>query len=202
MMQNSVSKIIDSLISNKRIPKFQFERASEPFISFFLPEWLSQKWKCSVEFVVPEFPIKKEDGNQSTNSDFLFKTDRSRLILVELKTETKKVTDSEYKQIDSCRKALERGWSKLRSDICVISKNSSRKEEYYHLKKIVDGSINNLDSEDVSLEVLFITPDPERPQKLPEEFSWESLREFFDRFTSSEHPELWAEVKRLGEVFI
>lgn len=199
-MQNSVSKIIDSLISNKRIPKFQFERVSEPFISLFLSEWLSQKWECSVEFVVPEFPIKIKDSKQSTNSDFLFKTDQPRLILVELKTETDSESKQKKEQIDSYRKALERGWSKLRSDICVISKNSSKKEKYHHLKEIVDESINNSDSEDVSLEVLFITPDPERPQKLPEEFSWESLREFF-RFTSSEHPELWAEVKRLGEVF-
>jgi len=73
-IEDSILRVIERVLCSRRIPKYQFERASEPFLSLFIEEALQTLKKTNIKFIVPEFPLKKADNAQSTNADYLFKT--------------------------------------------------------------------------------------------------------------------------------
>jgi hypothetical protein len=193
-LENSIRVIIERLISNKECPKFQFERAAETLLSPLIEEWLPEKVGYGIEYVTNEFPVKKRNNNQSTNSDFLYITENRGCLLVELKTDRSSYNDKQYA---TYLNATDYGWKKLYSDITKIQGGSTKKSKYTHLLKKI--SQFNID-EDVPVEVVFITPHEQRPRNLPTSFCWFSLKDMFENFESKKHHELWLHVKSLGTV--
>ena len=61
------------VVNNKQLPKYSFERSVDAFLGVFLPEIVSQLWHPSMEaeLVAQEFPLEKDEGNKSTNVDYL-----------------------------------------------------------------------------------------------------------------------------------
>ncbi len=62
--------MFDVLVANKRLPKYQFERRVDIFVSVFLADVLTALFGGTYQLVVPELPLKKDDNHQSTNVDY------------------------------------------------------------------------------------------------------------------------------------
>ena len=79
--------LMQHLMAGTMIPKVQVERSLGPIIGFFLADALSANLQEDIVMLCPEFPIRKEGNNQSTNIDWLmFSRTKQELLLVELKT--------------------------------------------------------------------------------------------------------------------
>ena len=87
-----LTQALETLVANKRLPKYQFERCVDAFFGVFLPEILQKLLheRGSLTLVSQEFPLKRSDNNRSTNVDYILhsaaSTDRP-WIFVELKTD-------------------------------------------------------------------------------------------------------------------
>lgn len=134
-----VELILRRLMKFKSLPKFQFERRIDAFITMFLPQILSAHFGGETELVCPEFPVKKEDSNQSTNADYLLYqkpegADSGRWILAELKTDEGSVGDG---QLSVYRNALKTGMKTLIESIADIRNASAKREKYDRLIKLL-----------------------------------------------------------------
>lgn len=137
---NFLEQMLETLMYNKSLPKFQFERRIDAVISQFLPQILSQYYGGSVVHVVPEFPIKKDGNNLSRNADYLlFKrggipSDES-WIMAELKTDDNSIS---YQQLSLYQTAMKKGMNAMISDIENIRNASAMKSKYDELLKRLD----------------------------------------------------------------
>jgi hypothetical protein len=87
-----IEHIIEIIIFNKKFPSYQAERRIDIFINFFLEDILkSNFYTDTIKFIAPEFQLRKENGYQSTNIDYLCTRQTSSgtniILLVELKTD-------------------------------------------------------------------------------------------------------------------
>ncbi len=118
--------LLISLMKNKEIPKYQFERRIDTIIEQFLPDIISQRYGGRVEFVVPEFPIKKDYNNQSNNADFLFYQNNSNnegfWIMAELKTDDASIR---IDQLELYRRALAKGMKAMVDEVTTIRNAAS-----------------------------------------------------------------------------
>lgn len=192
-LEQSLSFAIKRLKENKDIPKYQFERAVDVMISPFLEEWLSFKLKKKVTHVINEFPIKKDDNNQSTNVDYLMRSG-DEWIFIELKTDLGSLREN---QVEFYKKAVNTGAQKLHSDLKDISKASKQKDKYKYLIEKTSNPPN-------TVHVIFLTPpeNDKRPAVLEEIDDWGqwlSIEDFFADNFETKHPELWKLVRMLGE---
>lgn len=194
-LKASVEKAIERLAQNKMCPKYQFERAVDVLISPFIEEWISCHFEQNIEYVTAEFPIKKKNNNQSTNADYLFKSDSPEWIIVELKTEK---TSLREEQFHPYKQAANSKWNDLKNDILCIKDASTKNKKYAHqynqISKAEAGDHN------APVTILFITPHTERPENLPPMFKWLNLNKMFTDFNSQKAPEMWSLVKCLGKV--
>ena len=125
-------ELLSSLARNKEIPKYQFERRIDTILEMFLPEYLSKKFGGDAEFVAPEFPIKKNNNNQSNNVDFLFYLKRpfaaiDKWLLCELKTDDDSIN---HEQIQLYSRAKARGMKVMLNDLTLIRNASIKKDKY------------------------------------------------------------------------
>ncbi len=139
--------------------------------------------------VAPEFPLKKEDSNLSTNADYLLYREgpKPAWILLELKT-AKESFRKEQEEI--YRRASGRKMKELLEDIEKIRSTSRHKERYDFLLQRVR-SINAHD--DAAIEMAYLAP--ARSSDSPGT-AW-FLLEDFAKWSPSKHGELWPHVKRL-----
>jgi hypothetical protein len=72
--------LMASMAINKALPKYQFERRVDAMLALFLPGIFSNLLKWKVSTVVPEFPIKSLDNNQTTNVDYLSSEKRTPIL--------------------------------------------------------------------------------------------------------------------------
>lgn len=125
----AVLKLLDRW---RDFPSYQLERRADVFFALYLPGIVEHALGVKVDpRVVPEFPIKREDNNQSTKVDyFLLAEDRSVAFLVEFKTEMESRNESQDAYL---RMAKERGLNRLLEDIPVVAAASNQKAKYVHL---------------------------------------------------------------------
>lgn len=155
-----------NLVNDKRLPKYQFERRIDCFLTPFLPEIVTKVIGKGgqARLVAPEFPIKKKtdtDGNvsnQSTNADHLMilrdrPDEPDAWLLVELKTDSGSYN---AEQAEIYRNAVLDGWPRLRADLETIRNASKKKDGYTELIKRVDTVAE--DSPPDRVEVLYLTP--------------------------------------------
>jgi len=156
-------RLLVNLVADKRLPKYQFERRFDCLFSPFLPAIAAHVLGFEASLVVPEFPLKKSNSNQSTNADHLLMLRNAEgaplsWLLVELKTDA---TSYSPLQADIYKDAIRDGWPRLRSDLEQIRQASKAKEAYTHLIARVDGVAGSSPPDDV--EVLYITPSSKPP---------------------------------------
>ena len=133
----TIERVFDLLNRWRHLPAYQLERRADIFFALFLPEVL-QKHLAEQgvhvkidDTLIPEFPIKKSGGNQSTKADYLaLSLDRKRAFLIELKTDM----DSRRKDQDRILKnAAEGRLCDLVRDVIEICRATKERVKYVHL---------------------------------------------------------------------
>ena len=83
----TIDRVFEVLDGWRHLPDYQLERRTDIFFALFLPEVLQERFGLAqMPKLIPEFPIKKINNNQSTKVDYLALSD-DRALLVELKTD-------------------------------------------------------------------------------------------------------------------
>lgn len=134
--------LMQTVIKSKDIPKAQVERYVSPILEIFIASALSKILDKKIELVMPEFPIKKEKNNQSTNIDYLLMSE-DEIIFVELKTDTTSSNDGQMKVYEKLRSRDSLG-EDLYNDFEEIKKNSSKKKKYETLQESIKDKLDNL----------------------------------------------------------
>ena len=81
--------------------------------------------------VIPQFPLKKENNNQSDRVDFLaISQDRKRAFLVEIKTDLGSIV---REQIDYLKRAQDRSLYCILHDLKIVAKASTSRRKYFYL---------------------------------------------------------------------
>ncbi len=94
MSDKIINEVIALLKKNKEFPNYQAERRIDIFINYFVDRILKSYLKKETKFICPEFPLKKNDDNRSTNIDYLCKTN-DEIIFVELKTDANSLKEKQ-----------------------------------------------------------------------------------------------------------
>ncbi|MCW3105713.1 MAG: hypothetical protein JWQ09_219 [Segetibacter sp.] len=112
-----LTSIFELLAQNKKLPYYQAERRIDIFINIYLEEILNAFLKStSIQFIAPEFPLKKKGNAASTKVDYLCLDDITKEIyFVELKTDNSPFKPS---QLDIYRDNLQ--WNKCIDGLHVI----------------------------------------------------------------------------------
>ena len=154
MNNTFLENLFKLLKTNKDFPNYQAERRIDIFINYFLTEMLTNYLGKKVEFVCPEFPLKKENTNQSTKLDYLCKT-KDEIVFVELKT------DASSLKTEQASIYLKSSWTQCLLDLKSIYAAVKNKE---HRKKydVLMATINTIElsEENTPLKILYISPLP------------------------------------------
>jgi len=191
LYQEFLEELFITLVNNKQLPKYQFERRIDAILSLFLPELLSTYFRQPVEIVVPEFPIKKSYSNRSTNVDYLLFRRASEApqteawIFFELKTDDSSVRPD---QLQTYIAAKERGMPKLYQELLEITKATRQRQKYVQLVRRVEQFPVN---RPVDIELVYLAP-----TKLESRPSIPNLHTLtFSQFREVElkqHAEIWS----------
>ena len=129
---HGAAAIFELLERWRHFPAYQLERRADIFFALYLPGILEHGLGVKMDGrVIPEFPLKRADNHQSTKVDyFLLSEDRSRVFLVELKTE---MESRNAKQDAYLVVAKECGPNALLADIPFIAAASNQQAKYVHL---------------------------------------------------------------------
>lgn len=154
MNNTFLESLFKLLTTNKEFPNYQAERRIDIFINYFLAEMLTNYMGKNVEFVCPEFPLKKAGNYQSTKLDYLCKTN-DEIVFVELKTDASSL---KKEQADIYLKS---SWSQCLIDLKKIYdavKNKTHKKKY----EVLMTTINTIERTEVNtgLKVFYISPLP------------------------------------------
>jgi hypothetical protein len=113
-----IERLAHIIVDLANIPKVQVERIVGPVLSIFIAEIINKLLNVpnnsadKIELVAPEWPLKKDENNQSTNIDWLFvQPSKDRFFFVELKTDS---SSEDPKQLSIYRTIIDR-----------VSKNSA-----------------------------------------------------------------------------
>lgn len=150
--------LMASMASNKALPKYQFERRVDAMLALFLPGIFSDMLGWNVTTVVPEFPIKSLDNNQTTNVDCLFFREenpssdiRPAWIFFELKTDSASLSQ---RQLTTYLDAKKRGMKALRSELNEVLRATRHRGKYMELFRRIDQY-----PIDAPIEVVYLLPD-------------------------------------------
>ena len=149
----SMNDLLGLLDKWRHFPAFPLEPRSEMLFALFLPTVLEAHFrKDGVKIkpqVISQFPLKKEDNNQSNNVDFFALTENGeRAFLIELKTDM-----NSWRREQDCylRRAKRRGMCEVLRDLRIIAKverpNSARRKYYHLLHAISEFGLIKLDPE-------------------------------------------------------
>jgi len=140
--------LLNLLAENKKFPAYQAERRIDIFINFFLVDILKheigkRQKDFQVAFIAPEFPLKKQGNNQSTNVDYLCvledKLGNKKILFVELKTDSSSFDEDQLKTYIKFRD--EKTWRNCIEELrdIFLSKGMpfEKRKKYYNLVKVI-----------------------------------------------------------------
>jgi len=181
-----LTEVFDVLVSNKQLPKYQFERRVDIFVNVFLADVLSALFGGTYQLVVPEFPLKKDDNHQSTNVDYLLfcttPDGHHKWIFLELKTASGSIGQE---QLSIYRRSVERGMPALMSDIPLLRERTKARAEYDELSRRLSGFPH-----DRPIEIIYLAPVAMNEAELGpggRSVTFDQLR----TLEVARHPEVW-----------
>ena len=153
-MENAfLTAIIDLLKKNKYFPNYHAERRIDIFINFFMKNILTEYLEKEIEFICPEFPLKKENGNLSTKLDYLYKTN-DEVIFVELKTDAKSF---DFKQMEYY--FHHKTWKPWEEYLMHIL-DKTKHENYTNLRnELTKSGLFDNDLKDFPVRVIYVSPE-------------------------------------------
>ncbi len=194
--------LMQHLMAGTMIPKVQVERSLGPIIGFFLADALSANLQEDIVMLCPEFPIRKEGNNQSTNIDWLmFSRTKQELLLVELKT-----TDTSFaawqasiyedlqNKIASTQSAVF-----LAEDLEDIADESLERGKYLNVQKmtasglgITEDAIREVFGRCKHARVIYLAPKASHPkQKWRDDWLWLSFEDLPQALGNHPHADQW-----------
>lgn len=154
---NFVTALMKIAVENGvKTPKAQVERYLSPILEIYLEEILLHTLGNEYKLISSEFPIKKDETNQSTNIDYLLVNMKtSALVFLELKTDSRSFRAAQNDIYKTLLNVKDIG-CKLHKDLQEIRENTVQKEKYdFIIKKW--GLIPDLDSITKS-ELIYLVP--------------------------------------------
>ena len=129
---DSLAAVFDLLDRWRHFPSYQLERRADIFFALYLPGIIQRALGVKVDArMIPEFPIKREDNNQSAKVDcFLLSEDRTRAFLVEFKTDLESRNAGQDVYLAAVK---DRELMRLLDEIPVIAAASNQEAKYVHL---------------------------------------------------------------------
>jgi hypothetical protein len=157
-------KLLDHIVEKgRRTPKVQVERAIGPILGLFLDESISNLLASDVITLAHEFPLKREQGCQSRNIDWLmYDTTNNEILLVELKTEATSFRKDQLRiYVDLAGSGPP--WTSMQNDfneIFTCSKNC----KYVWAKSELDRKLGELGSgiDTAQARVIYLAPESTR----------------------------------------
>ena len=153
--------LMASMACNKALPKYQFERRVDAMLALFLPRIFSELLSWNVSTVVPEFPIKSLDNNQTTNVDCLFFREENlssdispAWIFFELKTDSASLSQG---QLTTYLDAQKRGMKALRTELNEVYRATRHRRKYAELFHRIDQY-----PVDAPIEIVYLIPNQRR----------------------------------------
>ena len=161
-----VDALMHSIIEFTMIPKVQVERVVGPILSIFIEDVLTATFQYDSDFsgvikmISPEFPLKKEINNKSTNLDWLmYNIDRDQLLLVELKTSDSSINLDQLEIYKSVQETVQKiGGSFLLEDLEIIRGSSGESGKYQYMIENKVSSFRNKISNCRSALIIYIVP--------------------------------------------
>lgn len=131
--QPTMETLFNHLDRWRHFAGFPLETRVDALFGLFLPKVIEDC--CGVEemhpHVIPQFPLKKTDNNQSAKVDFFaLSRDGGRAFLIELKTD---MSSRRKEQYDYLRGARERGMTRILSEFKKVAEASKGQTKYFHL---------------------------------------------------------------------
>jgi hypothetical protein len=152
-----LEEIFSLLKRNKLLPNYSAERRIDIFINFYLEEILNHfLGSDSIKFILPEFPLKKENNNQFTQIDYVcFDTKKRIIYFVELKTDENSVKPLQYATYNSYT-----NWSRCFNEFKTIKEVPHRKKIYIEKYKKANEILetNGLCGIDCPIKIVYISP--------------------------------------------
>lgn len=141
MTTPNICDLLDEMDERRHLPKYQLELRASPIFEWFLHGVLEERFGCEFKStIIPEFPLRhgtlgtnegSKKANQSVNADFFaLSTDSQCGVLVELKTDTGSITES---QISYLKIAKTKRLKCLVEGVICISKATTHYGKYAHL---------------------------------------------------------------------
>lgn len=197
----SVEALFKQLDEFRQFPKYSLERRIDLFLSLYLEEFLTTRWEAPVKLVVPEFPIKREQDNQSCNVDYLLRRGgpKPAWVFLELKTSPGSIGTE---QLERYRAAQQLGMFHWRRDLLSIHKAASgeARRKYAHLLEQLAkaGAWQEEHEHPLPIEVVYLAPRASvfEDARYKEWVRWLPLEEFA-RWKPQKHAELWGPVSAL-----
>lgn len=204
--------LMEHVMQGIMIPKMQVERAVGPIIGFFLADALSISLNQDVVMLCPEFPIRKNDVNQSTNIDWLmYSRHTQELLLVELKTTDTTFRSDQADIYRNLQKAIAARSSAafLVDDVHKISDASQERGKYQNVLKLLAHKLKNEQdaSEDSlrqaldrckSARVIYLAPEACKRTDWPVEdtsWTWMSFKDLPVSLNEHAHADHWPAVR-------
>ena len=127
--QPTMETLFNHLDRWRHFAGFPLETRVDALFGLFLPKVIEDC--CGVEemhpHVIPQFPLKKTDNNQSAKVDFFaLSRDGGRAFLIELKTD---MSSRRKEQYDYLRGARERGMTRILSEFKKSRRGEQRPDE-------------------------------------------------------------------------
>ncbi|MCP3136651.1 hypothetical protein [Pyxidicoccus xibeiensis] len=189
-LDGSIAELFAQLEHFRQFPKYSLERRVDVFLALFIEEFLSEQCNAPVRIIAPEFPLKKEFGNQSTNVDYLLRRDgpSPAWLLLELKTSADSFCDQQLRTYLEARAV---GMEALLGRIRTIQEATNHREKYEHLLQAVAREV----PVEVECEVVYLAP--VFPRSLSEHVRVFTLDAFAAWRPTKRHLELWPHVRQL-----
>jgi hypothetical protein len=170
-MTTQINKLFDLLDDWRRLPDYQLERRADIFFALYLSEIIKGRFTTDIQYIIPEFPIKKDDTNQSFKMDYIAVSD-AIVYFIELKTDnaSRRSTQDEYLE-----KAKEKNISALIDGVLEIRKKTKAKKKYDHLlekleqigwvKQNKEKWENTIKHKDYNIQIVYIQPNNDHSNK-------------------------------------
>jgi len=148
-----INDLMVNILEGVHIPKVQVERELSPILGMFIESLLTKYFEDNNDFsgdyklILPEFPLKKDNDNQSTNIDFLlFNKSKKAMVLLELKTDPSSHNEEQIKTYSLLKSKISTKSAKfLRDDLNAIIEGSTKKTKYQYVTERFDKSFEGVD---------------------------------------------------------
>lgn len=198
---NFTTALSNQIVEYSQIPKLQVERIVGPILSLFLEDILSkllieESKGQYIQLILPEFPLKKDDSNQSTNIDWLLlNKEAKKIYFVELKTAVSSLNKDQLELYNQYKyKIKHKSAIILFRDFKKVMHHSDKKKKYQSAFNKIK-SFEEVLRETYDLSIIYIVPFPLKERILYSVDHVFSFSDLPDKISSDKDTD-WIEIRK------